>query len=231
MKIVTNEVRIAKGARLGKILTFAGLGLLIAGLIVSLTMQNSPLLWLSFGFLLAGLLVSSIGTMNMNRWVREPRADQALAQGLKGFDDRYQLYNYTLPAPHVLLSPTGLYVLTAMGQDGQISLEGEKFRRAFNPVRLLRFLAEEGMGKPFAEADAQVEALQEYLEQNDAGQEVEIQNALVFFNPKVQLSVSDPSRPVVLSKGLKKAIRKQQGQKLPPAKYAQLEALFEEGGG
>jgi hypothetical protein len=230
MKIVTNEERIAKGARLGKIMTFAGLGLLIIGLVVSLTMQNSPLLWLSFGFLLAGLLVSSIGTMNMNRWVREPRADQALAQGLKGFDDRYQLYNYTLPAPHVLLSPTGLYVLTAMRQDGQIRLEGDKFHRAFSPVRLLRFVAEEGMGKPFAEADSQVEVLQAYLEENDAGEGVDIQNALVFFNPNVQLSVSEPPRPVVLPKGLKKVIRKEQGQKLPPAQYTQLQALFEEGG-
>ena len=30
--------------------------------------------------LLLGLLVSSVGTMNMNRWVREPRADQAVRQ-------------------------------------------------------------------------------------------------------------------------------------------------------
>jgi hypothetical protein len=227
MKIITNEERIGKGARLGKIMTFAGLGLLIAGLVVSLMMQDSPLLWLSFGFLLAGLLVSSIGTMNMNRWVREPRADQALAQGLKGFDDRYRLYNYELPAPHVLLGPLGLHVLTAMGQDGKISLEGSKFHRAFSPFRLLRFMAEEGLGKPFDEADSQVEVLREFLLENDIGDGVDIQNALVFFNPKVELSVSDPPRPVVLPKGLKKVIRKQQGKKMPQAQYAQILALFE----
>ena len=128
MKIITDEVRIAKGARLGKIATFVGLGFLVAGLIISLALQETPLLWLSFGCLLAGLVISSMGTMNMNRWVREPRADQALAQGLKGFDDRYRLYNYTLPAPHVLLSPMGLYVLTAMGQDGVIRYEDDKFQ-------------------------------------------------------------------------------------------------------
>ena len=120
MQNIVNETRIARGARIGKIGTFAGLGFLVLGLIVSLTLQATGLLWVSFVCLLLGILVSSVGTMNMNRWVREPRADQALTQGLKGFDDRYRLYSYFLPAPHVLLGPTGLYVLTKMGQDGAI---------------------------------------------------------------------------------------------------------------
>jgi hypothetical protein len=227
MKIITDEAQIAKGARLGKIATFVGLGFLVGGLIISLALQETPLLWLSFACLLIGLIISSVGTMNMNRWVREPRADQALAQGLKGFDDRYRLYNYTLPAPHVLLSPTGLYVLTAMGQDGAIRYEGGKFQRDFSIARVLRFMAEEGLGKPFDDADSQVEALQEFLDDHDAGGETEIQNILVFFNPRAELSVSDPPRPVITPKGLKKALRKQAGPKLPSDQYGQLRALFE----
>ena len=35
-----------RGARVGKIATFVGLGLLVAGLIVSLLMKESPALWL-----------------------------------------------------------------------------------------------------------------------------------------------------------------------------------------
>jgi hypothetical protein len=228
MEYIVNEVRVERGARVGKIATFAGLGLLVAGLIVSLLMKESPMLWLSFLFLLLGLLISSVGTMNMNRWVREPRADQALAQGLKGFDDRYQLYNYFLPAPHVLLSPMGLYVLTAMGQDGVIRYDGTKFRRDFSIGRLFRFLAEEGMGKPFAEANAQVEALRKLLDEHGVGEEVEIQNIVVFYNPRAELVISDPPRPVANPKGLKKAIRKRQGVKLAGRQYQQLEELFDE---
>jgi hypothetical protein len=227
MRIITDEARIAKGARLGKIATLLGLGFLVGGLIISLALQETPLLWLSFACLVVGLVISSVGTMNMNRWVREPRADQALAQGLKGFDDRYRLYNYALPAPHVLLGPMGLYVLTAMGQDGVIRYEDGKFRRDFSLGRVLRFMAEEGLGKPFDEADSQIEALQELLDEHDAGQETEIQNILVFYNPRADLSVSDPPRPVITSKGLKKALRKQQNGKLLPEQYEQLRTLFE----
>jgi hypothetical protein len=228
MEYIVNEVRVERGARVGKIATFVGLGLLVAGLIVSLLMKESPMLWLSFLFLLLGLLISSVGTMNMNRWVREPRADQALAQGLKGFDDRYQLYNYFLPAPHVLLSPMGLYVLTAMGQDGVIRYDGTKFRRDFSIGRLFRFMAEEGLGKPFAEANAQVEALRKLLDEHGVGEEVEIQNIVVFYNPRAELVISDPPRPVANPKGLKKAIRKRQGVKLAGRQYQQLEELFDE---
>lgn len=227
MQNIVDDGRIARGARLGKIATFGGLGLLVVGLIVSLVFQHSPLLLLSFVFLVLGLVVSSIGTMNMGRWVREPRADQALAQALRGYDDRYRLYSYILPAPQVLLSPVGLYVLTARGQDGAIRYEGGKLRRDFSVGRLLRFLAEEGMGKPFAEGDSQVKALQEFLDEHDAGEGIEIDNILVFYNPRVELSVSDPPRPVVTPKGLKRAIRRQRGQKLPSGRYHQLQELFD----
>ncbi len=224
MKQITNEKKIVRGARVGKVATLIGLGFLVGGLIISLVFQDSPQLWLSFLCLLLGLIVSSIGTANMNRWVREPRADQALARALKGFDDRYKLYNYCLPAPHVLLSPLGLFVLTALGHDGTIRFDGKKFRRDFSLGRLLRFMAEEGLGNPLAEADAQVQALQKLLQAH--GVEAEVKNILVFFSPQVRLEVQDPPRPVVVPKGLKKALRKM-GDKIPGEQYRRLEQLLE----
>jgi hypothetical protein len=227
MQVITNQARVTKGARLGKIGFIGGLGLLLAGFIISLVLRQPNFLWIPFVFLILGFLVSSVGTYNMTRWVREPRADQALAQGLKGFDDRYQLYNYFLPAPHVLLTPVGLYVLTAMGQEGVVRYEGGKFHRNFSVGRLFRFMAEEGLGQPFAEGDAQVHALRQYLAAHDADEGVEIQNILVFYSPRVQLTVTEPSRPVVDPKGLKKAIRKQKDESLTHSQYRQLEDLFQ----
>lgn len=227
MQSITNDRLITSRSRLGKIATFVGLGFLIGGLIVSLRLQQSPWFWISFGCLLLGLLVSSVGTFNMNRWVREPRADQALAQGLKGFDDRYRLYNYLLPAPHVLLSPVGLFVLTAMGQDGVIRYEGDRFRRNFSLGRAIRFMADEGLGRPFAEAEGQVQAMIQLLEAHNVGEDVEIQNVVVFYNPRAQLLIQDPPRPVANPKGLKKAIRKLQTEKLSGTQYRQLQELFD----
>ncbi len=231
MQHIVNTTRIARGARLGKIGTFGGLGFLTLGLVASLTMQTAGLIWISFVCLLLGILVSSVGTMNMNRWVREPRADQALAQGLKGFDDRYRLYSYFLPAPHVLLSPVGLFVLTAMGQDGAIHYDGQRFRRAFSAIRLLRFMGDESLGKPLAEADSQVRALRKLLDEHQVGEDVEIQSTLVFYNPRAQLEVSDPPLPVIIPKAMKKTLRRQRGDeetKLSGTQYRELRDLFDE---
>jgi hypothetical protein len=218
---------IARRSRVGKIATLVGLGFLVAGLVVSFALQETPWLWLSFLFLILGLLVSSVGTFNMNRWVREPRADQALEQGLKGFDDRYRLYNYHLPAPHVLLSPAGLFVLTAMGQEGVIRYEGGKFRRNFSLGRVLRFMGEEGMGRPFAEAEGEVRALQRFLDEQGVAEDVEIQSIVVFYNPRSELAISEPPQPVANPKGLKKAIRKQRDRKLPDRQYRRIQDLFD----
>ena len=228
MRLVVDDAKIARGTRLGKIATFVGLGFLLAGFIISLTLRDMMFLWVSLGCLVVGMLISSVGTMNMNRWVREPRADQALAQGLKGFDDRYVLYSYNLPVPHVLLSPAGLFVLTAMGQDGTIHYDGNKFRRDFSLGRVLRFMAEEGLGRPLAEADRQVEALRQYLAEREVAEDVEIQSVVVFYNPRAELDVSDPPVPIVDPKGLKKAIRKQTDGKLPGKEYDALRELFDE---
>jgi hypothetical protein len=165
--------------------------------------------------------------MNMNRWLKQPRADVALAQGLKGFDDKHRLYNYWLPAPHVLLRPTGLYVLTAMGQDGVIRFDGQKFQRKFSPARLVRFMAEEGMGRPFAEADGQVEGLRLFIEKNGVDDDVEIQNVVVFYSPRAELSVTEAPRPIVTTKGLKKALARQPVKKLPADLYQKLQDLFD----
>jgi hypothetical protein len=228
MRLVVNDEKIARGARLGKIATLVGLGFLLAGFIISLTLRDLVYLWVSLGCLVVGMLISSVGTMNMNRWVRQPRADQALAQGLKGFDDRYVLYSYSLPVPHVLLTPTGLFVLTAMGQDGKIRYDGDKFRRDFSPARLLRFMAEEGLGRPLAEAEREAKTLQQFLEEQETGEDVEIQNVLVFYNPRAELDVSEGPVPIVNPKGLKKAIRKQTDEKLPAKQYQALRELFDQ---
>jgi hypothetical protein len=230
MKIITDEARIERGKRVAKYATGVGLAVLVAGMVISLAFQQSSLFWLSLLCLVLGLVISSIGTLNMNRWVRQPRADEALAQALKGFDDRYRLYNYLLPAPHVLLSPVGLYVLTAMGQDGVVRYEDGKFRRNFSLGRLLRFMADEGLGRPFAVADSEVNALQQLLAEHDA-QEVEVENIVVFYNPRAELLAQDTPRPVVVPKALKKLIRKQSDSDLSNRQYRQLKEILDDAAG
>ena len=159
MQVITNEKLIKNRARLGRGASFAGLAVLVLGLVASLSPQ-----WLlaSFGCLFVGFLLSQLGIYNANRWVKEPRADQTLAKILKGFDDRYHLYNYVLRAPHVLLTPFGLCVINPKHQAGKVRCEGERWRRDLGWKRILRLFGQEGLGNPTKEVKAEVEKLSKW---------------------------------------------------------------------
>lgn len=226
MKIIVNEKLVTSRVRLGKIAAGGGFALLILGFVVSVIPALQSYFWLSLACLLLGILASSVGAINLNRWFRKPRADEVIDRGLKGFDDRYRVYHYTLPAPHVLLAPTGVYVLTANIQDGAIRYENGKWQRGFNAMRLLRFMADEGLGRPFEDADAEVQALRRWLDNHDVADGLDIESALVFVHPQAQLDVHDPPRPVLTAKELKRVIRRED-KKLPADRYRQLMELFE----
>src|SRR5690348_14839638 len=106
MRLITNEKVVKRNAAIGKYATIAGLVILIGGVVVSLNTQtsNNPAYqWIPLGTLIVGFILSNVGTYYMNRFGREPRSDTALDGALKGFDDKYRLYNYYLPGSHFLV--------------------------------------------------------------------------------------------------------------------------------
>jgi hypothetical protein len=204
MQVITNEKLIRNRARLGRWASFVGLAILILGLAASLFPQ-----WLlvSLGCLFVGFLLSQVGIYNANRWVREPRADQTLDKILKGFDNRYYLYNYVLPARHVLLAPFGLCVINPKHQGGKIRCEGEKWRHQAGWKRILRLFGQEGLGNPTREVRAEVEKLRRFLAQRFPDDDVPIERVVVFANPQVDLRTENPAVPVLDGKQFKSFLR------------------------
>ena len=204
MQVFTNEKLIKNRARLGRVASFAGLGILILGLVASLSAQ-----WMlaSFGCLFVGFLLSQVGIYHANRWVKEPRADQTLDKILKGFDNRYHLYNYVLPAPHVLLAPFGLCVIKPKHQGGKVRCQGEKWRHEIGWKRILRLFGQEGLGNPTKEVRAEVEKLRRFLAQQLPDGEVPIEGVVVFTNPQVDLETENPAVPVLDGKQFKSFLR------------------------
>ena len=187
MKDITNEKLVKRQATLGKWASLLGMGALLAGLAVSYRWPDQ--LVVSFGCLIVGFMLASVGTYNMNRWVREPRADQALAKALKGFDNKHFLYHYTLPAGHVLLAPSGLFVFTVKDHHGEIRCEGEKWHQKFNWGRLLLFLGQEGLGNPTREVRGEIGRLGRFLDSRLSEADVPIEGLIVFTNPRARLEL------------------------------------------
>jgi hypothetical protein len=224
MRTTTDEEMVARGSRIGQLATFFSLVMVLGGLIASFTQYR-----LVTVFIIAmGVVMYTLGTRGQEQASRQPRQIKQLAEALSEFDDRYRLYNYVLPAPHVLLTPHGVFVLVLKGLDGRIRCFKDKWVRDLGVRRFLRFFTEESLGNPSKEASQDVEKLQKYVEQHAPGVQVDTSGVVVFLNPGAQLEITTASVPVLPLRRLKSHIRKGSAQMdLAPEALDTLTQLFD----
>jgi hypothetical protein len=224
MQVTTNEKLIARRRRIGTYASFGGLGVLFAGMIASFNMKY---LWASLIALVAGFILAQFGNANLRRYGRSPRPDEVLEIALKGFDDRYHFYAWSLPTPFVLLSPQGVYGFVTRDQGGEITFDGSQWKSKFTLGRVLLAFAQEGLGNPSRDALEAAGQLQKWIKEELPDLAAEVQPAIVFINAKVKLQITDPAVPVVDAANLKKWLRGAgKGANFKSADYKALESLF-----
>ena len=212
MKVHINEGYVKRRASIGKWASLLGLAVLAGGFILSL--RDPRFFIFSFATLILGFLLSNVGIYYANRYARPDRPDAVLAQTLKGFDKRYALYQFLLPVSHVLREPGGLTVFTLKPQEGQIVFEDGKWRHKQGWGRLLRWVGQEGLGKPDREVEIDVQTMQDWLQKQGDDQEVPVRGVVVFTNPKAELHLDSPPVDAMSAKPLKGWLRK--AGRLPP---------------
>lgn len=228
MKIINNTRLIKRRAKVAQIFNVGGIAVLGIGLAISLLRPQYSLYTLIL--LIIGVAASQYGIANAYRYARKPRPDEELADALKGLDDRHRLYNYILPAYHVLLTPRQLYVLISRGLGGKIVCEGRKWHleRRFSLGRILRVFNPENLGNPVREAEWDKEALEEWLRQHAQDVQASVEAMVVFTNPQVDLDLRNPAVRPIKAKSLKDSLRKSDGAGLSSEDYRKLAAAFEE---
>ncbi|PWB53060.1 MAG: hypothetical protein C3F13_10610 [Anaerolineales bacterium] len=228
MKVITNEKLVKRYARFGQVGTIGGLVVLAGGMFITFRNPNyASLAWLA---LLLGFGLSQIGLYFGNRWGRHPRPDELLDQGLKGLNDQYTIYHYSTPAGHLLVGPTGLWVIMTYFQAGKIVYQKDRWKIIGGGFvqKYMRLLGQEGLGRPDRESAAEVESLKKFINKKLPDFEIsEPSVVLAFVNPKAELEVDGAPIPTLLVKELKNTIRKSAKEKaLPPEKIKQINELF-----
>jgi hypothetical protein len=228
MRVINNNRTIRQRSRLGQIANLGGLIVLAVGLAISLLRPQWSLYTL--GLLVIGVIASQYGIATSYRYARKPRPDEELANSLKGLDDRHRLYNYVLPAYHVLLTPRRLYVVVTKGLAGKIICEGKRWHmeRRFSLGRILRLFSPENLGNPVREAEWDRDAVQQWVKAHADGLEVEVEPLVVFLSPQVELDVRNPDVKPVRAKALKESLRKPEGTGLSSEAYRSLANAFDE---
>ncbi len=212
MQVHINDAFVSRRATIGKWASLAGLVVLGAGLVVSL--KSPTLFYVSFITLIVGFLLSNVGLYYANRYLRVDRPDAVLVRALKGLDDRYALYQFLLPASHVLQEPGGLTVFVLKPQEGLVFYQNGRWRNKQGWMRLLRWVGQEGVGRPEREVEAEVEVLRQWLHNQAPDLEVPVRGGVVFTNPRVALRLEDPPVPTMVPKKVKVWLRK--SGKRPP---------------
>jgi len=217
MRVETNEALIRRNRRLAQWLFFISFGILLLGLFVINAPAASPdLAGLGFGVSLLVLPLaygSTILSVRMtNLWVRLPRPEVAIQEGLKGIGNKAVLYNYYhFPARHVLIAPQGVFAIVTRFQDGRYSFDGTRWITHKSLLsRLLSFIRLDQIGNPHLDAQkaaAHVQALVNTVADGIKGKPV-----VLFFDPRAEIEVSgtdvivvhaDPKRPLSLKNFLK----------------------------
>ena len=227
MNIIRNDPLIRRNARIAQITTIAGLVVLMGGIYISL--GNPQMMGLSWAALMLGFILSQLGIYFSNRWGRHPRPDELLDTALKGLDKRHTLFHYKTPVSHLLLGPSGLWVLMPYYQRGVITCSQGRLRQSGNLfLTFLKLFAQEGIGRPDLEVAGAVDSLRNYLGKRLEESDIPpIQTALVFTHPKVVIDIPEeesPPAPAVLLKELKGLVRKEAKSKsLTPEKVKLIE--------
>lgn len=229
MKIVANDKLIKRNGRLGQIATITGILILVGGFLVSF--RNYAYAGFAWIALFLGFALTQIGLYFGNRWGRHPRPDERLNEGLKGMNDQYTLFHYKTPAAHLLVGPSGIWVLIPYYQQGRIVYEKKRWKQKGGGFmqKYLRIFAQEGIGRPDLEAPAEASSVDRYLHKKLPNVEIpEVSVALVFTSEKAELEVDDAPILTVQLKKLKEVIRKSAKEKsLSQVFIQEINSLFE----
>lgn len=236
MKVFRNTNEIVKRDRMGRRLSMTGLAILFVGLIASFvptwyppgTVAASSLgkfmqtYWgyASFAALPLGFLAASFGSYYITRYARRrwpgknviARPDELLERSLKGFDDKYALFVFSLPVGYALLTPAALITIALRSDKGKVTVQGDKWREGWGIGRILTLFAREGVGHPPTELADQERKMRAYLAQ--AGEvngvkvaDLPIEGAVVFLNAETQLDLTNAGVPVLRADQLKDHVR------------------------
>jgi hypothetical protein len=230
MRIVTNVKLIERNARIGKIVSITGLLILVAGMVISF--RNEEQIILSFAALLIGFALSQVGIYYGNRYSRFPRADRALNDALKGLDRQHTIYHDASPVSHLLVGPSGVWVLIPRHQQGKITFEKGRWKQKGGfMLSYMKLFAQESIGRPDLEIGAEIETVNRFLASKLPETTLPaIQAALLFSNPKAEVDAPDAPFPTLPMDKLKKTIRnysKEKEVRLAPEKAAAIQDALE----
>ncbi|HNK64050.1 MAG TPA: hypothetical protein PKL78_11030 [Anaerolineales bacterium] len=212
MKIIKNEKLITRNGKIGNWVSLGALLVLGAGMYISFAKPE----WITYSLicLAVGFIMTQVGMYMGSRWGRSPRPDEKLDAGLKGLHSEFSIYHYSTPVSHLLVGPSGLWVLMPYHQGGKVSFQKGRWKLTGGGFLqgYMRIFGQEGLGRPELESVGEANTLTKFLAKKMEGSAIpEVKPILVFTHDEVEVDAGDSPVPAMRLKQLKDFLR--QGSK------------------
>ncbi len=206
MRVETNDRVIKRNRQIAQYSFFVSMGVWLSSMLVTFPgilgdradTGAFSILEVGLTFALPFALVLALFAIHMtNLWIREPRPEQAIREGLKGVSKKSVLYHYYhSPAKHVLIAPQGVFVLIVRWQQGLIEVDGDKWRQKRSlAARIGGAFRLDNVGDPINESKRAINYLERVLE--PIAPDVDVQAIVVLTDPRAELDETDSTLPIV----------------------------------
>jgi len=209
MKLVRNDKHINRNKLIGKIITFASLGVLGLGLYFAFK-KDMTLIFYSYICLIVGFILTQIGLNFVNRYGRSPRYDEIFGTAFEKLRHEYTYYVYSSPLPMLLMGPCRIWMPIPVNATGEISYQDGKWVHKTRN-RIQKMMGQDSVGKPDKEVAEASAVLSKYLTEKGIPAEMhpELKPIMVVFLKETQLGdTSTAPYPVVALEDLKRYIRR-----------------------
>lgn len=210
MKLVRNEKHISRNKLIGRILTFASLGILGFGLYFAFKPDITNAILYSYICLIVGFILTQIGLNFVNRYGRSPRYDEIFGTAFEKLRHEYTYYVYSTPLPMLLMGPCRIWMPMPVNATGEISFQNGKWVHKTRN-RIQKMMGQDSVGKPDREVAEASAAFSKYLTEKGIPAEMhpELKPIMVVYLKETQLGdVSTAPYPVVEMEDLKRHIRR-----------------------
>ncbi len=205
MKIIIDLKSVQRNALIGKITRWVSLGCMLIALIAIFseeTVTNPTLFAVYFSIMIVGVLLSSVSSYFTTRFGRSPRPDELINKSFKGLDDRFQIYHYRSPIPHLLSGPAGVWSIIPTFVDGEIIYDENKGNWIHKRNSFLnRVLQKEYFPNPLSEYKHHHKEFEKIIKSSDNNKnEPEIKLLVLLFHKNATISgVSEKENILIIS--------------------------------
>lgn len=242
MQLLVNDRLVKRQARIGGGLLIVTFFMLLGGMLLSwqmetwaqtLTADGRGWLPIALTYLIVILALGLyyFGNTRMRRYGPQHRQDARLGQILKGLDKQYTLYAFLgggLP-DYILVGPSGVHVLTARPQSGEITCREDRWvSKGGAGRRIFTALYGNPVGSPSAETAQGVQRVQAFLDQRlpPEAERPAVNGLVVFTGENVRLRSERCTFSATTGRELRKVVTRIK-RRLNQSQLGEIRAAFE----